>query len=131
MRLDKAKSRTARSTPVCPPLLRTNSFMTVVFSDEYSGSTVTNPRSSGSKATTAGTTVFPQMRRRKLRWTPTGTETHDAWMIQPISKTRPTTLVENLAPGTAYVFQVRALTKSGFTNWSDSVTRMCTQVLTS
>jgi len=32
----------------------------------------------------------------------------------------------SLNPGTAYVFQARALTDSGFTDWSDPITRICT-----
>lgn len=68
----------------------------------------------------------PEAYSYQLRWTPAGTETDDAWTISPISKTRPATLIENLTPGTTYVFQVRALRESGFTDWSDSVSRMCT-----
>ena len=34
-------------------------------------------------------------------------------------------VVNGLTPGTTYAFQVRALTKSGMTDWSDAVTRIC------
>ena len=63
----------------------------------------------------------------QLRWAPAGTEqTPDAWTVQPIGNTRPATLIKGLIPATAYVFQVRAVTDSGYTDWSDSVTRICT-----
>ncbi|PYS06274.1 MAG: hypothetical protein DMG17_32620 [Acidobacteria bacterium] len=63
----------------------------------------------------------------QLRWAPAGTEqTSDAWTVQPIGNTRPATLIKGLIPATAYVFQVRAVTDSGYTDWSDSVTRICT-----
>ena len=34
--------------------------------------------------------------------------------------------VTGLKPGTTYAFQVWSLDKSGFSDWSDSVTLMCT-----
>src|SRR2546425_8694775 len=50
----------------------------------------------------------------QLRWAPAGTEqTPDAWTIHPVGNTRPATLIKCLIPGTAYVFQVRAVTDSG------------------
>jgi hypothetical protein len=46
------------------------------------------------------------------------------WVERPIAKTRPATVISGLTPGTTYVFQVRALTDSGYTDWSESVTRI-------
>jgi hypothetical protein len=34
--------------------------------------------------------------------------------------------VKNLIPGTTYIIQVRALGALGYSDWSDSITRMCT-----
>ena len=68
----------------------------------------------------------PEAYSYQLRWTPVGSEKEDAWITHSISTTRPATRLENLTPGTRYVFQARALTKSGFTDWSQPVTRMCT-----
>ena len=48
-----------------------------------------------------------------------------AWTIQPVAKVRPPVSLTGLTPGTTYAFQVRALTKSGYTDWSESVTRIC------
>jgi hypothetical protein len=39
---------------------------------------------------------------------------------------RPGAVFKNLIPGTVYAFQVRAYGKSGWTQWSDIVTKMST-----
>jgi Fibronectin type III domain len=49
-----------------------------------------------------------------------------AWMTQPAGKTRPPALITGLTPGANYAIQVRAVTKAGYTDWSDPVTRICT-----
>src|ERR1051325_4855278 len=43
--------------------------------------------------------------------------------VSPFSNTRSVS-VEGLTPGTTYAFQVRALGRLGYTDWSDSTTRM-------
>ena len=45
--------------------------------------------------------------------------------LPPFSNTR-SVLVNGLTPGTTYVFQVRALGRLGYTDWSGTVTRMST-----
>lgn len=63
----------------------------------------------------------------QLRWAPVGPGgTLGNWTEQPVGKTKPPALVTGLTPGSAYVFQVRAVTNSGYTDWSESVTRICT-----
>jgi hypothetical protein len=63
----------------------------------------------------------------QLHWAPVGPGgTLGNWTEQPVGKMRSPALVTGLTPGTAYVFQVRAVTKSGYTDWSESVTRICT-----
>jgi hypothetical protein len=47
------------------------------------------------------------------------------WTIQTVASTRPPVPVNNLTPGTAYAFQVRAFGKLGFSDWSASAERMC------
>ncbi len=47
-----------------------------------------------------------------------------SWTNQPVGLLRPATTIAGLTPGTTYVFQVRAVTKTGYSNWGDSVTRM-------
>jgi hypothetical protein len=46
------------------------------------------------------------------------------WATQLIADTRPPTTIAGLTPGATYVFQARAVTKAGCTDWSDSVTRI-------
>ena len=43
--------------------------------------------------------------------------------LTPLTVIRSIT-INGLTPGTTYAFQVRALGRAGYTNWSDSVTRM-------
>jgi len=63
----------------------------------------------------------------ELRWAIAGPGgTPGTWTSQPVGTTRPPALVTGLTPGVTYAFQVRAVTNSGYTDWSDSVTRMCT-----
>jgi hypothetical protein len=62
----------------------------------------------------------------QLQWAPVvpnGTPT--AWTSQHIGLTRPPTIISGLVPGTHYVFQVRSITRTGTTDWSDPITRMC------
>ena len=46
------------------------------------------------------------------------------WVEQAVGRTRPAALVTGLTPGTTYAFQVRAVTKSGYSDWSESITRI-------
>jgi hypothetical protein len=64
----------------------------------------------------------------ELRWGIASTDTilPDQWTTKPIAKTRPATLLDSLTPGKLYAFQARILTESGYTDWSHSVTKMCT-----
>jgi hypothetical protein len=62
----------------------------------------------------------------ELRWAALGAGgAPGAWAAQPVSKTRPAALVAGLTPGVTYAFQVRSLGDSGYSDWSDSVTRIC------
>ena len=47
-----------------------------------------------------------------------------SWTSKPVPATRPPFLITGLTPGTTYVFQARALTKTGYSDWSESVTRI-------
>jgi len=49
-----------------------------------------------------------------------------AWTIQPVGGVKAPVTVDGLTPGATYVFQARALVKSGYTDWSDSLTFICT-----
>jgi hypothetical protein len=48
------------------------------------------------------------------------------WVNQPVTLIKVPTTFIGLTPGTTYAFQARALLKDGYTDWSDSVTMMCT-----
>ena len=62
-----------------------------------------------------------------LRWAPLGPGgTPVNWTEQPVAQTRPPALVSGLTPGTTYAFQVRGVKIDGYTDWSESVTRICT-----
>ena len=70
--------------------------------------------------------AVPDAYSYQVRWAPAGTaDTASTWTIHSIGRTQPPVTIGNLMPGTAYVFQARAL-NSGFTDWSDPVTRICT-----
>ncbi len=53
-----------------------------------------------------------------------GGGTPATWTEQPIATVRPATIISGLTPATTYIFQVRSLTKTGYGNWSDPVTRV-------
>jgi hypothetical protein len=62
----------------------------------------------------------------ELRWAvlgPNNTPGTFTSIHLPSSKKSP---VNNLTPGTTYIFQVRGLGRLGFSDWSDPVIRMCT-----
>jgi hypothetical protein len=48
------------------------------------------------------------------------------WTTVVVTNIRTPLALSNLTPGSTYAFQVRALGKDGYTDWSDSVTFMCT-----
>ena len=63
----------------------------------------------------------------QLRWAPVGPGgTPENWTERPVGRAKQAALVTGLTPGTAYAFQVRAVTDAGYTDWSESVTRICT-----
>ena len=71
--------------------------------------------------------AHPDALSYQLRWAPVGPGgTPGNWIEQPVGITKPAASVTGLTAGTAYAFQVRAVTKSGYTDWTESVTRICT-----
>jgi len=62
----------------------------------------------------------------EARWAPVppGGGVPATWSSQPIAKIRPSSIISGLTPGTTYLFQARAVTSAGYSNWSDSVTRI-------
>jgi len=47
-----------------------------------------------------------------------------SWTPKPVPGVKPPFLISGLVPGTTYVFQARSLTRTGYSDWSDSVTRI-------
>ena len=63
----------------------------------------------------------------EVRWAPTVNGTPGTWTTQLVTKTRPAATITGLTPGTNYTIQVRSFADaSGFSDWSDPVTRICT-----
>jgi hypothetical protein len=63
----------------------------------------------------------------EVRWAPvaSGGSPGD-WVTRPIPNTKLCT-IDGLTPGSTYLFQARALTRSGtFTDWGEPITRICT-----
>jgi len=59
----------------------------------------------------------------ELGWSPVPPGgTPNAWSSQPVTNLRTATTVSGLTPGMVYAFRVRALTKTGYTDWSHPVT---------
>jgi hypothetical protein len=56
---------------------------------------------------------------------PAGGGTPASWTEDTITTKKPV-IYSNLTPGTIYTFQVRALGRLGYTDWSDPVSRMVT-----
>ena len=52
--------------------------------------------------------------------------TADEWTVINVINTRPASLIKDLIPGVTYAFQVSALHENAYTDWSDSVTMLCT-----
>ena len=50
--------------------------------------------------------------------------TPGSWITQTVTQARKAVTFNGLTPGTTYSFQVRALGKAGYTDWSDSANRM-------
>jgi Fibronectin type III domain len=68
---------------------------------------------------------YPGAVSYEVRWAPAVAGGNPGtWANQPVAYLRPATTISGLTPGTTYQFQVRAVIKAGYSDWSDSVTRM-------
>jgi hypothetical protein len=64
-------------------------------------------------------------RQYELRCAEIGPEGPQAWQHFHFATTKDFSSVQNLTPGKTYAFQVRVFGKNGYSDWSDSVSRMC------
>jgi len=63
----------------------------------------------------------------EFRYAPAGSGgTLIPWTTQALVTVKAPVIVTGLTPGATHVFQARALAKDGYTDWSDSVTFICT-----
>jgi len=70
-------------------------------------------------------TAIPKALSYEVQVAPIGADGKPgAWKLLPPFTNSRTISVTGLTPGTSYAFQVRALGKLGYTEWSDSATRM-------
>lgn len=61
----------------------------------------------------------------QLRWAPELADgTPGEWVIKPFGKTKAYVTFSGFTPGTRYLFQVRAVMHTEYTDWSDPVTKM-------
>jgi Fibronectin type III domain len=68
---------------------------------------------------------YPGAVSYEVRWSPVASGgVPNAWTNQPVANLRPASTISGLTPATTYVFQARAVTKAGYSDWSDSVTRI-------
>ena len=70
---------------------------------------------------------LPRARSYDVRFAPVpaGGGTPATWTTETFASAKIAVPISGLTPGTNYVFQVRAFGKLGYTDWSDSVTRVC------
>src|SRR5690242_817742 len=68
----------------------------------------------------------PKALSHELRYAVDANGVPGPWTIVLVTNIRAPLALSNLNPGSTYAFQVRALGKDGYTDWSYSVTFMCT-----
>ena len=70
---------------------------------------------------------LPRARSYDVRYVPVpiGGATPNTWTTVTFASARMAVSINGLTPGTNYAFQVRAFGKLGYTDWSESFTRIC------
>jgi hypothetical protein len=71
--------------------------------------------------------VLPRARTYDVRYAPVpaGGGSPMTWTTETFASARLAVPISGLTPGANYAFQVRAFGRLGYTDWSDSVTRIC------
>jgi hypothetical protein len=69
---------------------------------------------------------YPGAGSYEVRWSPVNAGVPGAWSSQPILNVKTSSTISGLTPGVTYLFQARAVTNAGYTDWSDSITRVAT-----
>jgi hypothetical protein len=60
----------------------------------------------------------------ELRYAPVVNGVPGAWTTQLVPRVKLPIVIDGLTPGTTYAFEVRAMTRAGYTDWSDTLTCM-------
>ncbi len=61
----------------------------------------------------------------EIRYAPIANGIPGSWTIVTATKAKSAVPINGLTPTTNYAFQIRALGKAGYTDWTDSTTRIC------
>src|SRR5262249_31754795 len=70
--------------------------------------------------------AIPQAASYQLRYAAvTNGAPAPAWITEGVARVKRPVTIDGLTPGTTYAFQVRSLSKSGYSDWSDSLTLIC------
>jgi hypothetical protein len=68
----------------------------------------------------------PKASSYEVRYAPANAPAPVQWTQVGVPQVKTPATITGLTPATAYVFQARALTKDGYTDWSDSISFICT-----
>jgi hypothetical protein len=68
----------------------------------------------------------PEALSYELRFAAENNGAAPVWTTQLVTSVKAPITLRGLTPGTTYAFQVRSTTRSGYTDWSDSITLMST-----
>ena len=69
---------------------------------------------------------IPKTSSYEIRYAAANGPTPTQWTPVGVPKVKTPATITGLTPGTTYSFQARALTKTGYTDWSDSISFICT-----
>jgi Fibronectin type III domain len=68
---------------------------------------------------------FPDAGSYEVQWAPVGAGgAPGAWTSKAFTNIKHAVLITGFTPGTTYVFQARAVTNTGHSDWSESITRI-------
>jgi hypothetical protein len=70
--------------------------------------------------------AFPKASSYEVRYSPANSGPTPSWMLASASTVKTPLVLTGLTPGTTYLLQARALVKNTFTDYSDSVSFICT-----
>jgi hypothetical protein len=104
---------TAKSTVKAPPQPLTNATLKYVDRGPNSGQIDAKPQS------------LSDALHYEIRYAVVNNGTPGTWASSIILTSPKATTISNLTPGTTYAFQIRAMGRLGYTDWSDSTTFIC------